>query len=193
MASPRLRLLRRCRRARRRGLCPRSTPLGIPLHPLSTTPPPRWRTAPPSASAPRHHLQEPLSLQPPADGVYLLTMPGDKPFHTKDLSAQIGSSACPSPAGENGGAAHHAPRLRLGDGAAVRHGASVQLVMDRDVYDAEYFCCHPWRQPRLTEDQNERPAHKISSPCRSRAHRRGPAEGISKQKRLPPADVFSVM
>ena len=38
------------------------------------------------------------------------------------------------------------------------------------------------RQPRLAEDQNERPAHKISSPRRSRAHRRGPAEGISKQK-----------
>ncbi len=28
------------------------------------------------------------------------------------------------PAGEDGGAAQHAPRLRLGDGAAVRHGAS---------------------------------------------------------------------
>ena len=51
---------------------------------------------------------------------YLLTMPGDKPFHTKDLP---GSASV------------------MGLLFDTEH--RVQLVMDRDVYDAEYFCCHP--------------------------------------------------
>ena len=60
---------------------------------------------------------------------YLLTMPGDKPFHTKDLSAQIGSSRL-----------SFAPPVM---GLLFDTEHRVQLVMDRDVYDAEYFCCHP--------------------------------------------------
>ena len=113
---------------------------------------------------------------------YLLTMPGDKPFHTKDLSAQIGSSRlsfAPPEKMEELLNTHPGSASVMGLLFDTEH--RVQLVMDRDVYDAEYFCCH-LRQPRLAEDQNERPAHKISSPRRSRAHRRGPAEGISKQK-----------
>ena len=51
---------------------------------------------------------------------YLLTMPEDKPFHTKDLSHQIGSA-----------------RLMNDTGHRVR------LVMDREVYEAEWFGCHP--------------------------------------------------
>ena len=75
---------------------------------------------------------------------YLLTMPGDKPFHTKDLSAQIGSSRL-----------SFAPPEKMEELLSTHPGSAsvmgllfdterrVQLVMDRDVYDAEYFCCHP--------------------------------------------------
>ena len=113
---------------------------------------------------------------------YLLTMPGDKPFHTKDLSAQIGSSRlsfAPPEKMEELLNTHPGSASVMGLLFDTEH--RVQLVMDRDVYD-RVFLLSPLRQPRLAEDQNERPAHKISSPCRSRAHRRGPAEGISKQK-----------
>ena len=112
---------------------------------------------------------------------YLLTMPGDKPFHTKDLSAQIGSSRLSfAPPEEMEELLNTHPGL--GDGAAVRHGASGAARDGPRRVRRRVFLLSPLRQPRLTEDQNERPAHKISSPRRSRAHRRGPAEGISKQK-----------
>ena len=75
---------------------------------------------------------------------YLLVMPGDKPFKTKELSAQIGSS-----------------RLSFADEAAmekyldVHPGSvsilglmndrdhSVQLVIDEDVLAERLFGCHP--------------------------------------------------
>ena len=75
---------------------------------------------------------------------YLLTMPGDKPFYTKDLSHQIGSSrlsfASPDAMEE---------LLRVQPGSAsilsllfdTEH--KVQLVMDRETMDQEFFCCHP--------------------------------------------------
>ena len=61
---------------------------------------------------------------------YLLTMPEDKPFHTKDLSHQIGSSRLSV-----------APPEKLG--LHNDSGNAVRLVMDRDVYTAPYFACHP--------------------------------------------------
>lgn len=75
---------------------------------------------------------------------YLLIMPGDKPFKTKELSAQIGST-----------------RLSFADEAAmerfldVHPGSvsvlglmndetrSVQLVIDEDVLNEPLFGCHP--------------------------------------------------
>ena len=75
---------------------------------------------------------------------YLLTMPEDKPFHTKDLSHQIGS-ARPS----------FAPEEQLWDllhctpGSATILGLMnddenrVQLLIDKETYEAEYFSCHP--------------------------------------------------
>lgn len=75
---------------------------------------------------------------------YLLVMPGDKPFYTKDLSAQINSS-----------------RLSFADSGAMLSyldvtpgsvsvlclandtGNKVKLLIDEDVLKNEYFGCHP--------------------------------------------------
>jgi len=75
---------------------------------------------------------------------YLLLMPGDKPFKTKDLSKQIGSS-----------------RLSFADGTYMEQFLDitpgslsvlglmndrenhVQLLIDEDVLKGEYFGCHP--------------------------------------------------
>ena len=64
---------------------------------------------------------------------YLLLMPGDKPFKTKDLSAQIGSA-----------------RLSFANPGSVSvlglmndHEKKVQLLIDEDVLKDPYFGCHP--------------------------------------------------
>ena len=53
---------------------------------------------------------------------YLLCMMPDKPFHTKDLSAQIGSSRL-----------SFAPEDKLWE----------LLLLERTVYEAPYISCHP--------------------------------------------------
>ena len=75
---------------------------------------------------------------------YLLCMPGDKPFKTKYLSAQIGSARL-----------SFAPEdklwelLRCTPGSATILGLMndtehrVHLLIDRPVYEAEYLSCHP--------------------------------------------------
>lgn len=75
---------------------------------------------------------------------YLLVMPPDKPFHTKDLSHQIGSARL-----------SFAPEeklwelLRVTPGSATilglmnDTGHQVHLLMDRETYEAEYITCHP--------------------------------------------------
>lgn len=75
---------------------------------------------------------------------YLLCMMPDKPFHTKDLSAQIGSSRL-----------SFAPEdklwelLRCQPGSATILGLAndterrVQLLLERTVYEAPYISCHP--------------------------------------------------
>lgn len=75
---------------------------------------------------------------------YLLMMPGDKPFKTKDLSAQIGSSRL-SFAGE----AHMEQYLHIRPGAVSVMGLMndtenhVQLLIDREVVRDEFLGCHP--------------------------------------------------
>lgn len=54
---------------------------------------------------------------------YLLLMPGDKPFKTKNLSAQIGSVSVL--------------------GLLNDHEKKVQLLIDEDVLKDPYFGCHP--------------------------------------------------
>ena len=75
---------------------------------------------------------------------YLLCMPSDKPFHTKDLSHQLGCarlSFAPPEAMEE--------LLHVHPGSAsilsllFDKDRKVQLVMDRETKDCEYFSCHP--------------------------------------------------
>ena len=75
---------------------------------------------------------------------YLLAMPEDKPFLTKNLSHQIGSSRLSFAPGEDmealiGCTPGSASVLGLMNDTAHR----VRLLMDRDVYEAEWFACHP--------------------------------------------------
>ena len=75
---------------------------------------------------------------------YLLCMPADKPFKTKDLSAQIGSARLSFASGEQmeqllGVTPGSASVLALKNDTENR----VQLLMDRDTYRREYFGCHP--------------------------------------------------
>ena len=75
---------------------------------------------------------------------YLLLMPGNKPFKTKDLSAQIGSSRLSFASGEQMEAL-----LDITPGSLTLLGLMndkenrVRLLIDEDVLKAEFFGCHP--------------------------------------------------
>lgn len=75
---------------------------------------------------------------------YLLMMPGDKPFRTKELSAQLGTARL-SFADE----AHMAQLLDILPGAVSVMGVAndkdcaVRLIIDEDVLRAPYIGCHP--------------------------------------------------
>ena len=75
---------------------------------------------------------------------YLLMMPGDKPFKTKDLSRQIGSSRLSFAAGE-----YMEQFLDITPGSLSVLGlmndtdARVQLLIDEDLLKDEYIGCHP--------------------------------------------------
>ena len=75
---------------------------------------------------------------------YLLAMPEDKPFLTKNLSHQIGSSRLSFAPGEEmerliGCTPGSASVLGLMNDTEHR----VRLLMDRETYEAEWFACHP--------------------------------------------------
>ena len=75
---------------------------------------------------------------------YLLIMPGDKPFRTKELSGQMGVSRL-----SFGDESHMEQLLDLHPGSVSVLGLMndkerrVQLVIDRDVLKEETFGCHP--------------------------------------------------
>ncbi len=75
---------------------------------------------------------------------YLLMIPGDKKFKTKDISAQIGSSRL-SFAGEK----HMLRYLDITPGSVSILGLmndkenKVRLLIDEDVLNGEYIGCHP--------------------------------------------------
>ncbi len=75
---------------------------------------------------------------------YLLSMPEDKPFFTKDLSRQIGSSrlsfAPPEKMEELIGCLPGSASVL---GLANDTEGRVRLVLDREVTEAERFACHP--------------------------------------------------
>ena len=75
---------------------------------------------------------------------YLLTMPEDKPFHTKDLSRQIGSSRLSfAPPEHMEVLLHCTPGSASVLGLAYDTGHQVRLLMDREVYESGWFGCHP--------------------------------------------------
>lgn len=75
---------------------------------------------------------------------YLLCMPASKPFKTKDLSAQIGSSRLSFASAEKmeellgvtPGSASILALMNDKDNA-------VQLLLDRELYSQQHFGCHP--------------------------------------------------
>lgn len=75
---------------------------------------------------------------------YLLMMPGDKPFKTKELSAQINSARL-----SFGSAEKMEEYLDILPGSVSVMGLmndkdnAVQLLIDEDVLKGEYFGCHP--------------------------------------------------
>ena len=75
---------------------------------------------------------------------YLLLMPGSKPFKTKDLSAQIGSSRL-----SFGGPEDMERLLNLTPGSVTVLGlmydpdCQVTLLIDQDLYQQTAFGCHP--------------------------------------------------
>ena len=75
---------------------------------------------------------------------YLLMMPGDKPFKTKDISAQIDSARL-----SFGKAEFMEEYLEIKPGAVSVMGLmndtekKVQLLIDRPVIESEYIGCHP--------------------------------------------------
>ena len=75
---------------------------------------------------------------------YLLTMAEDKPFHTKDLSAQIHSARLSfAPEELLWELLHCTPGSATVLGLANDTERRVQLLIDREVYNAPYFSCHP--------------------------------------------------
>lgn len=75
---------------------------------------------------------------------YLLMISGDKPFKTKDISAQIGSSRL-----SFAGAEHMEQYLGVTPGSVSVLGLindrenKVKLLIDEDILKDEYFGCHP--------------------------------------------------
>ena len=75
---------------------------------------------------------------------YLLLMPGDKPFKTKELSSQIGSARLSFASAED-----MEKYLDIRPGAVSVMGLmndtehQVKLLIDKDLLDSEDFGCHP--------------------------------------------------
>ena len=75
---------------------------------------------------------------------YLLIMPGDKPFKTKELSSQIYTSRLSFASGED-----MVEMLGIKPGSVTvlalmnDFEGKVQLIIDRDLLELEYLGCHP--------------------------------------------------
>ena len=75
---------------------------------------------------------------------YMLMMPGDKPFRTKDVSKMVGSARL-----SFADASHMETFLHIRPGAVSVMGLMndtgnrVQLLIDREIAKSEYLGCHP--------------------------------------------------
>ena len=75
---------------------------------------------------------------------YLLCMPPHKAFHTKDLSHQIGSARLSfAPEEQLWDLLHCTPGSATILGLMNDDENRVQLLIDKETYEAEYFSCHP--------------------------------------------------
>ena len=75
---------------------------------------------------------------------YLLMMPGDKPFKTKDISAQLGTARLSFGSPEKmEELLHTSPGSASVLGLMHDKGNAVSLVIDREVLSGEYIGCHP--------------------------------------------------
>ena len=75
---------------------------------------------------------------------YLLMMPGDKPFKTKDLSAQLGTARLSfGPPDKMEQLLHTAPGSASVLGLMHDKEQAVQLVIDKEVLAGAFFGCHP--------------------------------------------------
>ena len=75
---------------------------------------------------------------------YLLLMPGDKPFKTKDLSAQLGTARLSFGSPEKmEELLHTSPGSASVLGLMHDKDHAVRLVIDREVLAGEYVGCHP--------------------------------------------------
>lgn len=75
---------------------------------------------------------------------YLLVMGPDKPFHTKDLSHQIGSARLSfAPEELLWELLHCTPGSATVLGLVHDTAHQVRLLMDREIYESAYMSCHP--------------------------------------------------
>ena len=75
---------------------------------------------------------------------YLLCMPPHKAFHTKDLSHQISSARLSfAPEEQLWELLHCTPGSATILGLMNDDENRVQLLIDKETYEAEYFSCHP--------------------------------------------------
>ena len=75
---------------------------------------------------------------------YLLLMPGGKPFRTKDVSAQIGSTRLSfAPEEKMRELLHVTPGSVTVLGLQFDTGSRVQLLIDDDLAREPFFACHP--------------------------------------------------
>ena len=96
---------------------------------------------------------------------YLLAMPGDKLFQTKELSRQLGTArlsfAPPERMEELLGCAPGSASVL---GMAYDKSHQVHLLMDREVYESEWFGCHPCKSDATLRIQT-RDLLNIFFPC----------------------------
>ncbi len=93
---------------------------------------------------------------------YLLIMPEDKPFHTKDLSAQIGSSRLSFvPAERMESLIGCTPGSASVLGLMYDRDQQVRLLVDREVAQEPYFACHPCKNDASIRFATEDLLHRI--------------------------------